>query len=404
MSNNSDSSSVKRHCMVVHAYYPLAETRVQRQAEALLAQGYEVDLICIKGKTEAKQEVVRGVNVYRLPVGRDFLFPGFLGRLAAYVLFLLMAMFTLNGLYGKRKYGVVQAHNLPDFLVFCAWWPKLRGAKVILDIHDVMPEFYAEKTGNSMDHWFVKIVTWQEQISCRFAHHVITVTEPWRQSLIERGVPDEKSSVVMNVPDTSLFHRDVQPQENGLSDDKFYLIYHGVQATRHGLDAILRAVDRLRDQYPDLGVILHGNGDAHDNLVTLSKELNLTDRVHFSTKFMEIEELPRFIAKANLGVVPYHNDIFSGGILPTKILEYIALGLPVIAARTPAIEAHFDDKMIKLYEPGDLDHLTELISTLYQDDAQRESLITESDRFNQRYNWATHSQDYIALIDRLNAP
>jgi glycosyltransferase involved in cell wall biosynthesis len=389
--------------MVVHAYYPLAETRVQRQAEALVEQGYEVDVICIKGKKDAKEERVRGVQVYRLPIPRNYdAIPGFMGRFTAYFHFLLGAMFKLMGLYGQKRYGVVQVHNLPDFLVFCAWWPKLRGAKVILDIHDVMPEFFAERTGRGLDSGPVKRIIWQEQVSCRFADHVITVTEPWRQALIERGVPAEKTSVVMNVPDTDMFHREVQPLSTAPKNGQFRLIYHGVQAPRHGLDTILRAVERLQSELPNLHVMLHGNGDAHDDLIRLAQQLNLTDRVKFTTHFMPIEELPSFIAQADVGVVPYHDNIFSGGILPTKILEYIALGLPVIAALTPAITAYFDDKMIELFEPGNVDELSEHIAALYHDTARREKLVEESDRFNRRYNWATHSQDYVALINHLN--
>jgi glycosyltransferase involved in cell wall biosynthesis len=161
-------------------------------------------------------------------------------------------------------------------------------------------------------------------------------------------------------------------------------------------------VERLQSELPNLHVMLHGNGDAHDDLIRLAQQLNLTDRVKFTTHFMPIEELPSFIAQADVGVVPYHDNIFSGGILPTKILEYIALGLPVIAARTPAITAYFDDKMIELFEPGNVDELSEHIAALYHDTARREKLVEESDRFNRRYNWATHSQDYVALINRLN--
>ncbi|MEM7343458.1 MAG: hypothetical protein AAF485_04390 [Chloroflexota bacterium] len=100
---NNSSTHQKNHCMVVHAYYPLAETRVQRQAEALLALGYNVDVICIGGKKRPKQEMVRGVTVHRIRMGRDFLLPGFAGRLAAYIVFLLLAMFKLMRKIPKNR-------------------------------------------------------------------------------------------------------------------------------------------------------------------------------------------------------------------------------------------------------------------------------------------------------------
>ena len=139
------TSHPKRHCMVVFAFYPLGETRVQRQAEALAENGYDVDVICLRGPDEAVFEDVRGINVYRLPVGRLLWFSGLVGRFLAYLLFLILTAFKLIPLHLKRRYGVVQVHNLPDFLVFCALFPKLMGAKTILDIHDVMPEFFGKE-------------------------------------------------------------------------------------------------------------------------------------------------------------------------------------------------------------------------------------------------------------------
>lgn len=400
---NSSTQRRKRHCMVVFAYYPLAETRVQRQAEALIEQGYEVDVICIRSKRQEAFEDVRGVKVYRLPVKRSHWLSGFAGRFVAYIYFFILAALKLIPLHLKNRYGVVQVHNLPDFLVFCTLFPKLLGAKTILDIHDVMPEFFAEEIDRPMNSGLVKLMTWQEQTSCWYADHVITVTELWRQSLIERGVADEKSSVVMNLADHRMFHSQVRPQRNGDSaNGTFRLIYHGVQAYRHGLDTLLRAVAKIRDQAPDLRVTLHGSGDYHDDLVRIADELQLNDQVQFSTTFMPLDDLPGFVAQADAGVVPYQNEVFTGGILPTKLLEYTALGMPNIAARTPAIETYFDDKMVKFFEPGNVDQLAECILELYKNKEVRAQLVAESARFNEEHNWPAESANYAKLIDRLN--
>lgn len=399
-----NTDTPKRHCMVVHAHYPLAETRVQRQAEALLAQGYEVDVICLRTvppQTSAF-EVVRGVNVYHLPVHRLY-GNSFLGQLLAYVFFFVLATFKVTRLYRQKKYGVVQVHNLPDLLVFCALWPKLAGAKVILDIHDVMPEFLAERLNRPLTSWPVKGMIWQEQLSCRFADHVITVTELWRQALIKRGVPAAKVSVVMNLADTRLFHPGVRCQiANQDSPETFRLVYHGTQAARHGLDTLLYALAQIRFQAPHLRLILHGRGDYQHVLMRLAHQLELAEQVHFSDEFMPVTELPAFIARCDAGVIPYRDDTFTGGILPTKLMEYVALGLPVIAARTTAIRAYFDESMLQFFEPGNVEELADSILKLYQDRAKRENLIRHSARFHQQYNWASLSLEYVALIDLLH--
>jgi hypothetical protein len=137
-----ERTNKKRHCMVVHAYYPLGETRVEREALALIEQGYEVDVLCLRDQDEPAQEVTDGVNIYRLSVKRHR------GRgpalqMLEYLAFFILVMAKLFVLHRQRRYGVVQAHNLPDFLVFSALWPKLTGARVILDLHDLMPELAA---------------------------------------------------------------------------------------------------------------------------------------------------------------------------------------------------------------------------------------------------------------------
>jgi glycosyltransferase involved in cell wall biosynthesis len=397
------NSLPKRHCMVVHAFYPLAETRVQRQAEALVDHGYEVDVICLRLAADAPEECHRGVQVYHLPVKQVRGKKGSLNQFLNYLHFSILAAIKLTRLHWRRPYHSVQVHNLPDFLVFCALILKLSGVPVILDLHDLMPEFYAARTGKGMTHWLTRLVAWQERLSCRFADHVITVTELWRRTLIERGVPAAKVSVVMNVADEEVFRRDAvapSPQSNG----HFRLFYHGTQVQRYGIDLILRAVDQLRAQIPELLLTVHGRGDYHAVLRQLADELNLEGWVQFNTDYVPLPDLPKLICAADVAVVPYRRDIFTDGILPTKLMEYVALGVPVIAARTPAIEAYFDETMVEFFTPGNVDELAACILRLYQDRARRATLAQNGSEFSELYSWTKQSADYVALIERLTTP
>ena len=206
--------------MVVHAYYPLMETRVEREALALRDHGIEVDVICLRYDQEEPTSLEEGVRVYRLPVKRHR-GKGMLVQLLEYLTFFALAFLRLTFLHVRKRYDVVQVHNLPDFLVFAALIPKLTGAKIILDLHDLMPEFYAERTQQPMTSLGVRVIQWQERVSCRFADHVITVTQLWRRFLIERGQPPEKVAVVMNVGDDRAFHRDVSACTHGNADIRF---------------------------------------------------------------------------------------------------------------------------------------------------------------------------------------
>lgn len=393
-----------RHCMIVFNQYPLGETRVQREAEALLRDGYKVDVICKQGAGEPSIDTYKGVRIFRqkihvrLPFVDENSLPQ---RFLDYLWFLLSAFARLNKLHAKHQYSSVQVHNLPDFLVFCAIWQKINRVPVILDLHDLMPEFYDGRFGSSRS-LAVRLIRWQERISCRFADYVITVSEHWRQALIERGVPGDKCSVVINVADSSIFHPGDILLRNPRKGTEFQLIYHGSMVYRYGIDLAVQSIDRLRDQIPGIHLVLIGQGDFLPELISLIRRLNLMDRVSIEPKRLA-EELPGRILSCDLGLVPYRNDVFTDGLLPTKLMEYAALGLPAIASRTTAIDKYFSGANVEFFEPGNLDDLVSTIRRLYYDPTRLRELRQGCQIFNNRYNWDLVGAEYINILRRLTS-
>ena len=113
------------------------------------------------------------------------------------------------------------------------------------------------------------------------------------------------------------------------------------------------------------------------------------------------EELPDIIRSFDLGVVPYRSDIFTDGLVPTKLMEYAALEIPSIAARTPTILAYFEGTNTEFFEPGNLDDLVQGIRMLYNNPERRKALAAGSRNFTQRYNWTKIGAEYVALVDQL---
>ncbi len=400
---NTDSSA-RRHCMIVYAFYPLGETRVQREAEALLKCGYEVDVICLRRPGDAAVDSYKGVGIYR----DKYRFPmpqakrGGLGeRFLNYLRFFVSAAVRLNRLHAQRHYDTIQVHNLPDFLVFSALVPKLRGVPIILDLHDLMPEFFAGRFGQGKS-LMARLIRWQEHLACRFADHVITVSEHWRQALIQRGVPAHKCSVVMNVADESIFRPPKDACCRSSAQDGFRLIYHGSLHERYGLDLAVRAIDQVRRDIPDIHLSLIGGGEYLPFLARMVEELGLSQYVTLD-KMHLAEELPDIIRSHDLGIVPYRNDVFTDGLLPTKLMEYAALGLPAIAARTTAIQAYFSDTMAEFFAPGDVDDLVRCIRELHAHPDRLAQLTQGCQAFNRRYNWTKTGAEYVALVERLGS-
>ncbi|MCL5959907.1 MAG: glycosyltransferase family 4 protein [Chloroflexi bacterium] len=399
--NKESEHAPRRHCMVVLAYYPGAETRVQREAEALVDRGHQVDVICVRGAKEPPHQSHHGVQVHRLqPLSVRFRATGLGGDLLGYLQFLFVAFLELTRLHRRHRYDVVQVHNLPDFLVFCALIPKLQRVPIILDLHDLAPEFYAARNGPERSpSLLARLVLWQESLSCHFADHVITVSDHWRQALNRRGIRPEKCTVVMNVADQRIFQsRGVKGRSS--TRDGFQLIYHGTVVRRYGLDLAVQAIDLARQDIPNLHFTISGAGNYVSELISMVRSLKLEDHVTIHNGLRPLEELPAIIGAADVGIVPYRNDVFTDGIVPTKLMEYVALGLPCVAARTSAIEAYFDS-VVELFEPGDAADLARRILALHRSPERLKELSQACQGFQQQYNWAKIGAEYVALVEWL---
>src|SRR3989442_1630016 len=135
--------------VIAFDWYP-DHPRVRGLAEAAADAGYIVDVICLRQPKEKSYEIYNGVHIYRMPQNRRF--DGWLHTtILNWCWFLLLAGATVTWLHLKRPYDVIHVHNLPDFLVFSALFPKLLKAKLILDVQDVSPELMAVKTKGPLE-------------------------------------------------------------------------------------------------------------------------------------------------------------------------------------------------------------------------------------------------------------
>lgn len=384
--------------MVVHAYYP-ADPRVRREAEALLEDGWAVDIICLRGRGERPTEDYGSAKVHRLPVRRHR-GSGLAVYLIEYLVFFLLASLRVTWLHLQRHYDVVQVHNMPDFLVFTALLPQLLGARVVLDIHDLVPELYMLKFGGSQNHPIVRITRWVERKSTAFADHVITAGKPFRRRLTARNLPPDKVTVIMNSADPRLF-RPVQRAETRFRKNGcLTLMYHGSLSERYGLDIAIKAVDRLRSKIPGLQFYIYGQGETADKLGRLIKELNLGEQVHLGG-FIPIDDIPELITAADLGVVSLRQNPFTDLAYPTKAFEYVVMGVPVIMARTGAVVELFGDIPDMFFQPEDVDDLAARILTLYQEPERMQQLLDAARRAYAPYAWESQRKEYLVLMHRL---
>lgn len=389
--------SPPRVCMVVHSHYP-SDPRVRREAEALVDEGWDVGVVCVPDGDEPAHETVKGVRVWRMPVARNR-FGSQMSYLAEYGRFFVAASLQVAREHLRRPFQVVQVHNMPDFLVFTALLPKLLGARVVLDVHDLVPEFYALRYGLPPNHRLVRLTRWVQRLSARFADHVLTAGEPFRRQINANGVELGRVTSIMNSPDPGLFAAPaIAPAPSAPS--QFVLSYHGTLSEYNDLTVVLRAVALLRDELPGLIFNVYGRGRALPGLQALAAELELEDRVRF-LGFRPLDEMPAVIASAQLGIVPQRRSDFTSLNFPTKAFEYVALGVPVLMAWTPALDelfGHIDGQFFHCDQPA---ALAALIRGLYRDGEAAQRLVQQQQAVCADFAWPVESQRYVAVMQRV---
>jgi glycosyltransferase involved in cell wall biosynthesis len=256
---------------------------------------------------------------------------------------------------------------------------------------------YASKFGLRESHWIIKSLKAVERASVRLADAAVAVHEPHLDALIAHGNPREKFTIVMNLPDPAIFrHRTGQAPA-----DDFTVIYHGTVGARHGLDVAVRAVDIARRHVPDIKLRIIGDGDDFDRVAALVDTLGVGDNIKLEQGFRRIEDVVPAIERAAVGVVPIVDDPFTRYMLPLKLLEYVAIGLPVISSSTPTIRTYFSDGMVAFTTAGDVGSLAAHMVELYHDPTARARLSREAAKFTATHHWAQEKQGYYQLIDRL---
>lgn len=386
-----------RIAMLAYSFYE-SDTRVMQYSTALAQRGDKVDVLTLRRPGAPSFEVMDGVNVYRIQ-SRTVNEKRPVKYLFRILRFLLCSAYILARRHLKEPYQLIHVHSVPDFLVFAALLPKLLGAPVILDIHDVLPELYESKFHVSPQSFPFKLLLFVERISTGFANHVIIANDIWKDRIVARSVPAGKCTAVCNYPDPRIFH----PRPRKLSNSNFIIIYPGTLNAHQGLDIAIRSFATISERIPNAEFHIYGEGPERSALNELSKSLGVEGRVRFHST-LPLCDIAQVMARADLAVEPKRgSSSFSNEAASTKIMQFMALGVPVIASRTRVHSYYFDDSVVRFFESENESDLAESILTLYRHAALRETLTANATRYIQQNNWAIKKGTYIHLVDRLTS-
>jgi glycosyltransferase involved in cell wall biosynthesis len=387
-------------CIISYSFYE-NDFRVRRYAELLADNGNNVDVITLRKFGESAEEIIKGVKIFKIKT-RKYNETKLLDYFFNIFSFFIRGMFYLIVKNFKKKYKIIHIHNVPDFLIFMGLIPRLFKSKLILDIHDILPELFCQKFSKSMNSSLAKVLLYIERISVHFADHVIIANDIWRNKIIIRNcLNPNKCSTILNYPSKKLFKKD----NTKFNDTKFKIVYPGTISNRHGLDIAVKAIYILRNKIPNIQLDIYGNYSTLKQkklLEFLIKNLDLNNMIKIH-KIYPLEKMGSILSDAKLGLVPKRAGLFTSEAFSTKILELMALGIPIIASKTKIDEYYFNNNMIMFFQPGNYIELANCIKNLYYHEKMRYELIQNSKLFIERNYWEDKKNIYIKIVNTLLA-
>lgn len=391
----------KRVGMVLFSSYP-NDPRPRRAIDALLQQGMTVELICLADDGAAKRESLDGLEIFRIPITQER--GGKFSYAYRYSSFIAASAAILAWRSLKHRYQLVYVHNMPDVLVLSALIPKALGAKVILDLHDPMPELATTIFGLDEQSLSIRIVKWLEKWSLARADLVLTVNIACKRIFGSRSCASEKIGVVMNSPDAQIFPlrpAQVEKATAKLSHRPFVIMYHGSLVERNGLELAVEALSHVQQSVPLAELRIYGRKTPFlERVMEIAAKKGLQESVRFLGP-KRLEELAPAIESCDIGVIPNHRNAFTEINTPTRIFEYLALGKPVIAPSTPGILDYFTKDSLFLFESGNASDLARKIEQAAGNYHEAVRTAERGQRIYLQHTWKQQREILVSLVSRL---
>jgi len=377
------------------------DRRVWLECQALVAVGYQVSVVCPKGKCDPSHEVIDTVELYKYrpyaPGGSKASF------IAEYVYsFLATAWLTLKS-RRKGRFAVMQACNPPDI-----FWPIalvlrwLDGTKFVFDHHDLCPELFQSRfpDGPKLPYRGLRAL---ERRTHRTADHVIATNDSYRDIAINRsGKAPEDVTVVRTGPNPEKLQRGAPDPE--LCRGRPYLAaYIGVMGPQDGVDIVVRAADIVVHEMGrgDIAFTLIGSGDCFDELVALRDELKLAGHVEFTGRIPD-ELVKRILSTADVGLSPDPKNPLNDVSTMNKTMEYMAFELPVVAFDLRETRVSAGDAAVYA-KPNDVHEYARAIVALIDDENRRAELGKLGRvRVEEELAWSHQERAYVGVYERMS--
>jgi len=387
-------------CHLLYEEFP-RDPRVRRYVNALNEEGKSCVIVCSKKKNGKYFEEQNGNLIYRIPVSKKR--TSFFITLIEYLAFTSISCFLLTYLGIKYRFKIIHVHTLPDFLVFAAFWNRIFGAKVILDLHEIFPELYRARTAAGEGSFRVKLLKFAEKLSIWFSSLVITIHDNARDIFISRNKGIEnKIHVVMNSVDPAEFENSALIKTN-----EFIITYNGTVVKLLNLTMIVEALAELKekmsaDDFKHIEFRIYGDGPALDEILLLAISLGVSDKVNYMG-YLQPAEMRKEVLKTSVLILPPLKNIYSDLFYTIKLIEAIYLRIPVIATRLNTYSRYYSEDSLFYFESGNINDLKVRIEEVFYNKEliQKKTLNAFDDYV--KVNWEVMREKYLMIVNKVIA-
>jgi glycosyltransferase involved in cell wall biosynthesis len=376
------------------------DRRVWLECRALTAAGYDVTVVCPKGKGDPAHEVLEGVTLLKYspyaPGG------GALGFVMEYAYsFLATARLVLRA-RRQGRFDVLQACNPPDIFWPIARWLRRRdGSRFVFDHHDLCPELYDSRfpQGHQLPRRGLLAL---EKATFRSADHVVATNASYAEVAVDRGGKRPMEvTVVRTGPDHERLRR--KAAVSALRRGRRHLVaYIGVMGPQDGVDLAVRAAAHVVHDLgrENIAFTFMGAGDSYDEVVALRDDLGLQDYVELPGRVPDDTVLD-VLSTADVGLSPDPKNPLNDVSTMNKTMEYMAFELPVVAFDLK--ETRVSAEEAASYVPsGDVAAYARAIVELLDDDDKREGMGREGRRrIEDELAWSYQRDAYVDVYDTL---
>jgi len=376
------------------------DRRVWLECQTLASAGYDVTVVCPRGRDSLPHQVIDDVVIHTYPPYAPG--GGKLGFVLEYAYSFLATARMASVARRRGAFDVIQACNPPDiFWPLARWFRSRDGSRFVFDHHDLCPELYESRfpEGPALLHRGLLLL---ERATFRTADRVTSTNESYARVAVVRGRKrPEHVTVVRTGPDPERM-RPVPPATSLRRGRDHLVAYLGVMGPQDGVDIVIGAADVIvhRMGRMDISFTLMGSGDCFDDLVAQRDRLGLREYVELTGRVPD-ETVANVLSTADVGLSPDPKNPLNDVSTMNKTMEYMAFGLPVVAFDLRETRVSADSAAVYA-RPNDVDSYARAIVDLVDDPNRRAEMGRRGrERVEQQLAWSHQQWAYLAVFDEL---